>query len=82
MAEQKIGSMVFSIVEGGEFVATFPHPLTIETVEELEQQLAIVVRGLRRTALQQQERVDAEAEYLSWFPVPTSGVRVPDGGQR
>jgi hypothetical protein len=69
VAEQKTGNMVFSIVEGGEFVATFPHPLTLETVEELEQQLAIVVRGLRRTALQQQEKADGEAEYASWLPV-------------
>jgi hypothetical protein len=78
MAEQKTGSMVFSIVEGGEFVATFPHPLTMETVDELEQQLAIVIRGLRRTALQQQAKADAEAEYLSW--VPASSVDVSGAG--
>jgi hypothetical protein len=58
--------MVFSIVEGGEFVATFPHPLTLETVDELEQQLALVVRGLRRSALKVQHAANADAEYASW----------------
>jgi hypothetical protein len=57
---------VFSCPEGGEAVLSFPTPLTVETIDMLDELCQLMFRVLRRDAEQLTAQQRADAEYESW----------------
>lgn len=56
---------MFSFPEG-DVLVTFPEPMSVETVETLDECLRLLFRGWRRRALAAEAVASGEAEYLSW----------------
>ena len=61
-----VRQMVSSIPEGGHVTLAFPEPVTLETIEMLEEVSALMFRSLRRNALKPQARDAGAIEYDSW----------------
>jgi len=62
--------MVFSIPEGGHAMLAFPEPVTLESIEALEEASALMFRSLRRNALEAKGRDAGAIEYDSWVVNP------------
>ncbi len=56
----------FSTPEGGHATLAFPDPLTLETIEMLEEASALMFRSLRRSAGKPQAWDAGAIEYASW----------------
>ena len=57
----------FSTPEGGHATLAFPDPLTLETIEMLEEASALMFRSLRRNARRPQVPDAGAIEYESWM---------------
>jgi hypothetical protein len=81
MAEPQMRQMIFSVPEGGAVVIAYPEPLSVETVDMLEEFYALMIRGLRRRATHSEEKASGEAEYASWLTIlvaaPSAGKPAP-----
>ena len=58
--------MVFPMPEGGHATLAIPDPVTLESVEMLEEASALMFRSLRRSALKPQAEDPGAIEYDSW----------------
>jgi hypothetical protein len=58
--------MVFSIPEGGQATLAFPEPVTLESIEVLEEASALMFRSVRRNALEAKGLDAGAIEYDSW----------------
>jgi hypothetical protein len=61
-----VRQMVFSAPEGGNATLAFPEPVTLETIEMLEEAAALMFRSLRRNALKPQAPDAGAIEFDSW----------------
>jgi uncharacterized small protein (DUF1192 family) len=58
----------------GDVTIVYPSPLSVESVADLNDSIALLLRMLKRTA---EAKRDADAEYESWA---IATVRATDGG--
>jgi hypothetical protein len=61
-----VKQMQFSTPEGGHATLALPEPVTLETIEMLEEASALMFRSLRREALRPQGLDAGAIEYDSW----------------
>ena len=65
-----VQQVVFPVPEGGHATLALPEPVTLETIEMLEEASALMFRSLRRRVRKQQAEEAGAIEYASWMPIP------------
>jgi hypothetical protein len=61
-----VRQITFTTPEGGNATLAFPEPVTLETIEMLEEASAVMFRSLRRNAVKLQAQDAGAIEHDSW----------------